>query len=99
MKRLAHCAFCSIVPPYMLKKMVESDNPRIRDSAIATLEATARAHQVRSALSQTINVAALAPSAAPAVKTRRVFDCGGTSDLSRTLVLQEGGALPADIAV
>ena len=97
MKRLAHCAFCSIVPPYLLKKLVESDNPRIR-SAIATLEATARAQSVRSALSQTINVATLAPAPDPK-KIRRIFDCQGTSDLSRTLVMQEGGSAPADVAV
>jgi Zn-dependent metalloprotease len=99
MKHSARCAFCSIVPPYLLKKMIESDNPRIRESAAATLQATDRARSVRMALSQTINVARAGVAAGPATKNRRIFDCQNTSDLSRSLVLQEGGPAPADVAV
>jgi len=95
---MRHCPFCSIVPPYMLQKLAESSDPRIRDRAVATLEATARARSIRTALSQTLNVTRAAP-AAPATKVRRVFDCETTSDLSRRLVMQEGNSAPADVAV
>jgi Zn-dependent metalloprotease len=98
MKRLSHCAFCSIVPPYLLQKMIESDDPRIRDSAVATLEATERARSMRTALSQTISVARVGPAAA-STKVRRIFDCQNTSDLSRALVMQENDPPPADPAV
>ncbi len=95
---MKHCVFCSIVPPYLLKKLAENPDPRIRDRAIATLEATDRARTVRSAMARTLNVASPA-AAVPTQKVRRVFDCQDTSDLSRQLVMQEGGQLPADVAV
>src|SRR5579872_5662133 len=97
-RTMKHCVFCSIVPPYLLKKLAENPDPRIRDRAIATLEATDRARTVRSAMARTLNVASPA-AAVPAQKVRRVFDCQDTSDLSRQLVMQEGGQLPADVAV
>lgn len=95
---MKQCVFCSIVPPYLLKKLAENPDPRIRDRAIATLEATERARTIRSAMARTLNVASPV-AAVPAQKVRRVFDCQGTSDLSRQLVMQEGGPLPADVAV
>lgn len=94
---MRHCAFCSIVPPYMLQKLAESNDPRIRDRAIATLEATARTRSIRSAMSQMLNVSGAGP-ALTRTKVRRVFDCEGTSDLSRKLVIQENDPPSTDIA-
>jgi len=98
MKFLSHCAFCSIVPPYMLQKLAESNDPQIRDRAIATLAVISRARTLRAAMSQTINATSAAPSV-PVAKVRRVFDCEGTSDLSRKIVMQENDPPSGDIAV
>lgn len=97
MRHSTPCAFCSIVPPYMLQKLAESPDPQVRDRAIATIEVTARAQSIRTAMSRTINVMSAAP-ASSRTKVRRVFDCQGTSDLSRKLVMQENDPEPVDIA-
>lgn len=91
------CPFCSIVPPYMLRKLTESDDPRVRQSAEATLKAIDRARALRAAMSETLSVAHAIPPLAKA-KVRRVFDCEGTSDLSRKLVMQENDGLSTDVA-
>ena len=98
MKFPTHCAFCSIVPPYMLRKFAESDDPNVRESALATLQVVARTRSLRTAMSRTINVAAAAP-AAPAIRRRRVFDCEGTSDLSRAVAVQENSPPSSDVVV
>jgi Zn-dependent metalloprotease len=81
----------------MLDKLAQSSDPKVRESANATMEATARARSLRTALSQTLNVTSAGP-ATSRTKTRRVFDCQGTSDLTRKLVMQENDPSPADIA-
>jgi Zn-dependent metalloprotease len=93
-----HCIFCSIMPPYLLKKYAESRDPQVRDRALATIEATERARTIRNALSQTLSVTRVGPAVAR-TKVRRIFDCQGTSDLSRQLVMQENDPPPADVAV
>jgi Zn-dependent metalloprotease len=98
MKHSMNCAFCSIVPPYLLQKLARSDNPQIRERAVATLNVMDRARSLRTAMSQTINVASAAPTLSKA-KVRRVFDCETTSDLTRKLVMQENDATSGDIAV
>jgi Zn-dependent metalloprotease len=98
MKHSMNCAFCSIVPPYLLQKLARSDNPQVRERAVATLNVMDRARSLRTAMSQTINVASSAPTLSKA-KVRRVFDCESTSDLTRKLVLQENDATSGDIAV
>jgi len=95
---MRHCAFCSIVPPYLLRKYSESEDPRIRERAKATLEATARARTIRTTLARTMNFAASAETVADR-KVRRIFDCQGTSDLSRKLVMQESDPPSTDVAV
>ncbi len=96
---MRHCAFCSIVPSYLLKKLVESEDPKIRERAKATLAATARARTIRATFSGAPRLALAAVAAAAAMpprKVRRVFSCEGTSDLSRKLIMQEGDQPPAD---
>ncbi|MGT2436460.1 M4 family metallopeptidase [Bradyrhizobium betae] len=95
---MRNCPFCSIVPPYMLKKLAESPDPRIRERAVATIEATARARTVRSALSRSLNVTNAAPATAR-TKVRRIFDCKGSADLTRKLVREENDRQTSDVAV
>jgi Thermolysin metallopeptidase, catalytic domain len=98
-----HRAFCSIIPPYLLRILAEDKDPQIRERAKATLDATARARTIRATLSGAIRPAALAAAGAGAIpsrKIRRIFSCEGTSDLSRKLIMQEGDQPPAnDVAV
>lgn len=98
MTPLGQCRCCFIVPPYMLRKLAESDDAAVRDRAQATLRTMQRAHNMRTSLTHSLNITPVT-AASPARKRRRVFDCEGTTDLSRTLALPEGGSLPADIAV
>jgi Thermolysin metallopeptidase, catalytic domain len=96
---MRHCAFCSIVPPYLLKKLAESEDPQIRARAKATLDATARARTIRATWSGVRPAAVAAAEGAgpiPTRKIRRIFSCEGTSDLSRQLIMQEGDQPPAD---
>ena len=78
------CPFCSIVPPYLLEKYAQSEDPRVRERAAATIQQLRRARTLRNAMTQTLNLAP-APPVAPK-KVRRIFDCQGTSDLTRELV-------------
>ncbi|WP_431203598.1 hypothetical protein ACQ86E_33725 [Bradyrhizobium betae] len=82
----------------MLKKLAESPDPRIRERAVATIEATARARTVRSALSRSLNVTNAAPATAR-TKVRRIFDCKGSADLTRKLVREENDRQTSDVAV
>ena len=92
------CVFCSIVPPYLLQKYATSDDVETRKRALATLKIMDRARSLRIAASHTLNVAPAARAALAKRKARRIFDCEGSNDLSRKLVMQEGDPSPADIA-
>jgi Zn-dependent metalloprotease len=92
------CPFCSIVPPYLLEKYAQSTDSRVRERAAATIQQLRRARTLRNAMAQTLNLAP-APLVAP-VKMRRIFDCQGSSDLSRLPpAMIEGGARSSDVAV
>lgn len=95
---MAHCRFCSIVPPYLLLKLAEeSADPEIRTEALATLQITRQARLQRVSLSQNLSVAPVL-MATPAVKKRRIYDCESTNDLLRTRVREEGDPKTPDVA-
>jgi Zn-dependent metalloprotease len=98
MARLNHCPFCSIVPPYMLEKLATHEDPEIRRSARATLQGMERARSLRAGMAGNLNVAPVA-AIVNVMKTRRIFDCEGTSDPSRKLVMNENDQAPGDVAV
>jgi Zn-dependent metalloprotease len=87
-----------IVPPYLLKRLADSDDPAIRDRALANLEAATRIRAVRAAQPRVIG-GTFAAAAGPARKRRRVFSCDNTTDLHADLIMREGDAPAADIAV
>jgi len=90
-----HC----FLPPYILDKLAESSNPRIRRMAIESIARSAHLRAQRTTMAQFPAMAAV-PSPA-AKKHRLVYDAGkkGASFLPGRLVRSEGGAKSKDRAV
>ena len=88
-----NCIHC-ILPPYVLHKLVESDDVRIRDAAFSTLLATERLRGER-------NVRALAaPMSAPTGGRRTIYDCQSGTVLSEAkLIRTEDGPVSKDQTV
>jgi Zn-dependent metalloprotease len=83
-----------IIPPYLLQKLLESDDPRIREAALESLVSSAVVRAHRSA------VASLAAPSAPTDGRRTIFDCKHRTALSRASVVRtEDGAASADSSV
>jgi Zn-dependent metalloprotease len=90
-----HC----IVPPYMLEKLSQSSNVKVRTQAIAAIEASAEGRAVRRTLN---GLAGLHHGiAATGKKNRLIYDAKGLSQiqLPGRLVRSEGSAKTSDAAV
>ena len=98
MKAFGNCVCCSILPPYILRRYAESDDPKVRARAQANMDISRRAWALRSAGAGMLQVSR-GGTPAPANKTRRVFDCKGGSDMTLSLVMNEGDAASGDVAV
>lgn len=92
------CGCCFIIPPYILRALASHENAAVRERALATLAGMRRVHQLRAGLASVVTMPANL-SLFPKKKTRRIFDCQQTSDLSRELAMREGDAPSTDIAV
>jgi Zn-dependent metalloprotease len=81
------CIGC-VMPPYILKKLLESKDRDIREAALNTLLSTSRLRGERTVRSF---VAAATPTGAEGRRT--IFDCAGGTDLSRAKVIhtEQGG--------
>lgn len=90
-----HC----ILPPYLLDKMAEADDPAVRKLAIEAIARSATLRAVRTTLAQMPMMAAL-PSATRK-KDRLIYDMKGQGSgfLPGTLVRQEGDPKSKDPAV
>ncbi|MDB5582597.1 MAG: family peptidase [Bradyrhizobium sp.] len=89
--RCIHC----ITPPHMLKKLLESSDPRIRDAAIKTLISSARLRGER-----TIRGFLASAAVASANGRRTVSDCGNSTFLpSATVSRTEEGPASTDDSV
>ncbi|MCB1996407.1 MAG: M4 family metallopeptidase [Rhodoferax sp.] len=90
-----HC----ILPPYILERMAESKVSRVRRLAVRTIEASAEARTMRSAMREMPTLAAFMP--ATAKKTRHVYDARGQGQhaLPGQLVRSEGQPRTGDPAV
>ncbi len=85
-----HHAICSILPPHILKKLV--DDPELRERALHTLELTEQFRGMRQVL-------AILPLTTPAgTKHRAIFDARNKTRLPGTQVLDEGQT-PMDVTV
>jgi Zn-dependent metalloprotease len=92
MTRTCRCLNC-IMPPHMLKKLLENPDKEIRQVALNTLLSTAQLRGRRSAL-------AGFAAAAPANGRRTIFDCQTSTSLpSAVLARSEDGAASSDDAV
>ncbi len=88
------CVSC-ILPPHMLKKLLESQNDEIRRAALATLLTTQRLRGERA-----VRSAFLGAVSSPSGGRRTIYDCGrGTNLASAQLVRSEGGAKSSDASV
>ena len=90
-----HC----ILPPYVLDKLAESSNAKLRRMAVESIARSAHLRAQRTTIAQFPAMAAI-PSPA-AKKHRLVYDAGekGASFLPGELVREEGGAKSKDTAV
>ncbi|MEE1739159.1 M4 family metallopeptidase [Streptomyces sp. BE147] len=92
--------FCTIVPPHLLDKLSQSDDPLLADPARRTLEAdgSRRTRRRMAALA----AAPVAPPTAGAVPTkpdRTVYDCRHGTNLPGHRVRAEGGEPTQDASV
>ena len=90
-----HC----ILPPYILDRMAESDNPAARKLAVEAIARSATLRATRTALAPFAAQTAIA--SAGAVKNRLVYDnkTNGATRLPGKLVRAEGGPPSKDPAV
>ena len=84
-------AFCSILPPHILRKL--ADKAEMRDRVLRDIATNERLRGIR----QVFAMPLLATQ--PGKKRRTIFDAKTTTDLPGTQVLDEGGPASADVAV
>lgn len=87
--------YCSIIPPYVLRSILEKGNPRQQEAAWSTLTDTEQFRGRRKIL------AALTPiiATAPGRKRRTIYDARRGYDLPGRLVRSEGSSKSKDISV
>src|SRR6478609_10868867 len=94
-----HVPVCSIVPPYMLRRLAQQDAPEFSSAASAARKALVHVESFQAARSQA--VPALPPGLrqdkAGPVK-RAIYDAGGEETLPGNLVRKEGGPATGDAA-
>jgi Zn-dependent metalloprotease len=92
MFRTCRCVNC-ITPPHLLRKLLESKDRDVRESALNSLLANAHLRGQRS-------VRAAMFAGVPGAARRQIFDCRSSTDLSSALLTRtEDGAESADASV
>ncbi|MEV4988501.1 M4 family metallopeptidase [Pseudarthrobacter sp. LMD1-1-1.1] len=94
-----HVPFCSIIPPYMLRRLAQQDAPEFSSAASAARKALGHVESFRAARSQA--VPALPPGLRPEKPgpvNRAVYDAGGDETLPGRPVREEGGPATGDAA-
>src|SRR6476660_6511220 len=92
-----HSLHC-ILPPHILERLAQSDDPRHRELALATLsyDTSVRTRRISEQLVQALSVSA-APSVTPH-KQRAIYTANHTQTLPGTLVRSEGQGASGDAA-
>ncbi|RDV09495.1 M4 family peptidase [Arthrobacter sp. RT-1] len=94
-----HVPFCSIVPPYLLRRLARQDAPEFSAAARAAREALGHVESVHASRTQAMPDA---PSgvrqAKPGPANRTIYDAGGSENLPGKLVRKEGEAAIGDAA-
>ena len=94
-----HVPFCSIVPPYMLRRLAQQDAPEFTSAASAARKALVHVGSFQAARAQA--APALPPGLRqekPAPVRRAIYDAGGEETLPGSLVREEGGTATRDAA-
>ncbi|MDQ0633395.1 Zn-dependent metalloprotease [Arthrobacter pascens] len=88
---------CSIIPPYLLRRLARQDEPRFSAAARAAREALVHVRSVQAA--RAVPAPAVQPGARevkPGPPNRTVYDAGGSENLPGKLVRKEGEAASGD---
>ena len=94
-----HGPFCSIIPPYMLRRLARQGAPEFSSAARAAKEALGHVESFRSARAQSVQGApAGVRQAKPGPPDRSIFDANSSEILPGTLVRKEGEAPVGDPA-
>ena len=94
MTKACQCLNC-IVPPHMLRRLVESPDRAVRAAALSTLLATERLRGARAVRERAFSMAS-----APTAGRRTIYDCRNGTDLSlATIVRSEDQPASTDLAV
>ncbi|MDT0195839.1 M4 family metallopeptidase [Arthrobacter sp. AB6] len=95
-----HIPFCSIVPPYLLRRLAKQGAPEFLSAARAAREALGHVESFHSARSQPVpGVPEGVRQAKPGPSNRGIYDAGGSEILPGRLVRKEGEAATDDPAV
>lgn len=92
--------FCSIIPPYLLRRLARQDEPRFSAAARAAKEALSHVRSIQSARTQ--QAPAVPPGlrdVTPGPPNRSIYDAGGSENLPGRLVRKEGEPDTADTTV
>ncbi|MFC8038575.1 M4 family metallopeptidase [Paenarthrobacter sp. NPDC057355] len=90
---------CSIVPPYMLRRIAAQDEPRLRAVARAAKESLLQIKGLQAIRTATLPAAPpSARQAKPGPPKRTIYDAGSLEDLPGHLVRKEGAAPVGDAA-
>ena len=90
-----HNSIHSIIPPHMLKAMLENGNAAQKQVALAAITGSAQFRGQRQALSESVAYLTVVPATG---EKRKVFTDEGGSTLPGKLVRDEGGAPVSDVA-
>ena len=94
-----HVPFCSIVPPYLLRRLARQDSPQFSAAARAAREALGHVGSVQASRTQAIpEVLPGVRPAKPGPVNRTVHDAGGSEALPGKLVRKEGDPATGDTA-
>ncbi|WP_285242406.1 M4 family metallopeptidase [Pseudarthrobacter sp. fls2-241-R2A-127] len=94
-----HVPFCSIVPPYLLRRLAGEDAPEYSSAASAARKALGHVESFQAARAQGVPaVPAGLRQATPEPVKRSVYDAEGAETLPGTLVRAEGAAPSGDAA-
>ncbi len=94
-----HVPFCSIIPPYLLRRLARQDAPEFSAAARAAKEALGHVRSVQAARMQAApDVPAGVRQAKPGPSNRSVFDAAGSETLPGKLVRKEGEHATGDPA-
>jgi Zn-dependent metalloprotease len=94
-----HVPFCSIIPPYLLRRLARQDAPEFSAAARAAKEALGHVRSVQAARVQAApDVPAGVRQAKPGPSNRSIFDAAGSETLPGKLVRKEGEPITGDPA-